>query len=236
MSNLRHAADALLDLLFPGACLLCSRDLAGSAAAAGSMVCPACLAAVQPIRGPRCSVCGMPLVSETGTCTRCRQRGFHFEGAQPLFEYAGAVRQLLYLYKFEGRRRLAVLFAEWLAGALADHWPAAAVVPAPGRPRAFRRRGWEHVEEIARQLERRHGVRVARCLARLAGEEQKGLDFAGRSANVRGRILYRGATAPPAEVVLLDDVLTTGATADECARVLRAAGCRRVWLLTLAID
>lgn len=236
MSNLRDAGAALLDLLFPGVCLLCDRELAGAQAQPGALVCPGCLAGVRPIEGPRCRICGLPLLSESGTCTRCRQRSYHFEGARPLFEYAGAVRELLYLYKFEGRRRLARLFAGWLAQGLARHWPATPLVPVPGRPRALRRRGWEHVEEIARELERAHGASVVRCLARLAGEQQKSLGFAARAANVRGRILYRGSGPPPAEVVLLDDVLTTGATADECARVLRSAGARRVSLLTLAID
>jgi ComF family protein len=192
---------------------------------------------VRPIAGPACSICGTPLLSEAGTCTRCRDRSYHFESARPVFEYAGAVRELLYLYKFEGRRRLAAVFAQWIAEALASCWPGVALVPVPGRAQPLRRRGWEHVAEIARHLERRHGARVLCCLARLPGGQQKLLDFAARAANVRGRIRFRDLGSPlPAEVVLLDDVLTTGATADECARVLRSAGARRVHLVTLAID
>jgi len=237
MSNAREAAGALLDVLFPGTCLLCGRDLGCLATPSRHPVCSGCLVGIRPIDGPRCRACGAAIVSEQEVCGRCRERSFHFESAWPLFEYAGAVRELVYLYKFEGRRRIGRLFAEWVAEALARTWPGLPVVPVPGRPSVLRRRGWEHMQEIARVLRRLHGVPVLRCLSRRGGGEQKGLDFAARSANMRGRILFRGAgLAAGTEAVLLDDVLTTGATADECARVLRARGAGRVYLLTLAID
>jgi ComF family protein len=237
MSNIGAAAEAVLDVLFPGSCLLCGRDLAAMAARSPHPVCGDCLAGIRPIEGPRCRVCGTALVSEREICTRCRESSFHFQSARPLFVYAGALRELLYLYKFEGRRRLGRLFAEWIAAALEETWPGLSVVPVPGRRRVLRRRGWEHVGEIGRALARRHGVAVVRCLARRGGGEQKGLDFAARSANMRGRIVYRGAgLRAGADAVLLDDVLTTGATADECARVLLAHGARSVYLVTIAID
>ncbi len=237
MSNIGAAAEAVLDLLFPGSCLLCGLELAAFPARSSHPVCAGCLAGIRPIQGPRCRVCGAALMFERELCTRCRERSFCFESARPLFVYAGAVRELLYLYKFEGRRRLGRLFAEWIAAALEKAWPGLPVVPVPGRGRVLRRRGWEHVGEIGRALARRHGVAVVRCLERRGGGEQKGLDFAARSANMRGRIVYRGnGFRAGTDLVLLDDVLTTGATADECARVLLAHGARCVRLVTLAID
>jgi competence protein ComFC len=249
VSNVGIAAEAVLDLLFPGSCLLCGGDLAVLATRSPHPVCADCVAGIRRIEGRRCRVCGTALSSEREICTRCRERSFAFDRALPLFAYQGALRELLYLYKFEGRRRLAALFAAWIACALVEAWPGVPVVPVPGRARVLRVRGWEHVGEIGRALERRHGIEVVRCLTRRGGGEQKGLDFAGRAANVRGRIVY-GATAgrgllrgarraglrSGGDAVLLDDVLTTGATADECARVLREHGTRNVHLVTLAID
>jgi predicted amidophosphoribosyltransferase len=92
---------------------------------------------------------------------------------------------------------------------------------------------------IARRLESSHGAIVLRILNRRAGPAQKGLDFAARRENLRGRIGPAGRTGkrpPPPEVVVIDDVFTTGATADACARVLRGMGSRTVSVVTLATD
>ncbi len=77
---------------------------------------------------------------------------------------------------------------------------------------------------------------VRRVLARIPGPAQKGLAFADRLQNLQGRLVLRERTGLPEEVVLIDDVFTTGATADECARLLREAGVLRIYVATLAID
>ncbi len=107
-------------------------------------------------------------------------------------------------------------------------------MPVPPRPG---RRGLDPVERIARILERRWGITVCRCLSRTGGTEQKSLDFAGRSRNLKGRITVRPARGGvPPLAVLLDDVFTTGATADACARALLEAGSVEVRVVTLAVD
>jgi ComF family protein len=236
MSNPLALSRRLMDAAFPQRCVLCRCELSLVDDAADYPVCPACVAALRPIGDPRCGTCGCRLLAGNDVCTRCRRAAFRFDSGRPLFEYAGGVRELIYLYKFESRRLVAGLFAEWAARALEEWRPAVPVVPVPGRPAAARRRGWEHVAEIARVLERRHAVDVLRCLGRTGNTEQKGLDFASRSANLRGRIIHRGEPLAGRAVVLFDDVFTTGATVDECAAVLKARGASRVDVLTIAID
>ena len=127
------------------------------------------------------------------------------------------------------------LFAELLSeplGRLHAGWP---LVPVPGRKKL------DAVELIARSLQARHGVRVVRLLERKGGRQQKTLDLEERRRNLSGRIvlsaLARNAAQPfPGEVVLLDDIFTTGATADACAKVLMAGGCRRVSVMTVAME
>jgi len=182
----------------------------------------------------RCSSCGKPLISESGRCMRCRGAEYGFDSAYPLFRYAGDARSLILAYKSGARRSLAPFFARMLAAALLERYPGRVVVPVPPRPGKLRRKGWDQVEDIARILERRHGVVVRRILARADGEEQKALDLRGRAANMRGRIRLRRAAVPPADPVLLGGVLTTGATLSECAAALRSAGAVRVDAVTIA--
>jgi predicted amidophosphoribosyltransferase len=92
------------------------------------------------------------------------------------------------------------------------------------------------VERIVRALTREVPLDVRRLLVRLGGAAQKGLDFEQRRTNLRGMIRVRERAIVPARVVLLDDVFTTGATADACAGALHEAGCGEVCVLTLAIE
>lgn len=227
------AADAFLEALFPGRCLVCGEWMQVSPGSAAP-VCPGCAAALAPLEGALCGRCGTPLVSEEAVCCRCRAVEYSFLSHRSVFAYSGAVRDLIAHYKIRHRRRLARLFAPRLERLLAESHPGLPVVPVPPRPGRKSRDG---VERIARVLERRHGVRIRRVLQRSVGAAQKTLDFAARQRNLLGSIrVRRGAGALPDRVVLLDDVFTTGATMDACARTLRAAGVREVHAVSLAID
>jgi competence protein ComFC len=227
-----RGARLLLDILFPGRCLLCGAWLP-IPADHPSPVCLCCRARLKPIEGERCSRCGVPLVSERGTCVRCRATEYAFQANLPLFAHAGAARDLLAKLKFERRKRLAPLFAELLLKTMDDARRELPIVPVPSRPG---REGPDAVETIARCLERRHDRQVLRLLTRRGGVQQKTLDFARRRENLSGMIVLRRDAAVPDAVLLLDDVFTTGATLDACAEVLRKAGCRQVLALTLTIE
>jgi ComF family protein len=196
-------------------------------------VCSSCRTALEPVADPRCPLCGMPLLVEEGRCTRCRSAGYAFTSSAAVFVYRGIVRELVIAFKSGGRSRLASLFAPYLAGLLAERCPGTAVVPVPSRPG---RSGPDAVELLARQLERRHGVRVQRLLRRGRGAAQKSLSYAERLRNLQGRIRVARGMRPAGTLVLLDDVFTTGATLDACARALIAAGAARVDAVTLAVD
>lgn len=227
------AVATLLEALFPGRCLLCGEWMPVPPESRAP-VCPDCAATLVPLEGVLCERCGTLLVSEDGTCCRCRGTEYSFRSHRSLFPYSGAVRDLMAHYKIRGRRRVAFFFAPLLAGLLSATHSGFAVVPVPPRPGRKRVDG---VERIARILERRHGVRVLRLLSRSGGLAQKTLDFAARQRNLEGRIRVRpGAGSLPGRVVLMDDVFTTGATMDACARALRAAGVGEVDAVSLAID
>jgi predicted amidophosphoribosyltransferase len=235
MAAPRAEKGLLAEILLPGRCLLCGRWLLFEGRA-GLPVCAECQDGMAPITGPRCAICSMTLAGERDLCMRCRSAGYAFECNHSLFAYAGEVRDLIVSYKLGGRVRVARLFAPLLARVIHERHPGRPVVPVPPRPG---RRGPDAVERIARLLEREHGLPMCRCLARAGGAPQKSLDFASRRENLQGKISVLPGLAGggvPAAAVLLDDVFTTGATADACARALAAAGCAAVAVLTIAVD
>jgi predicted amidophosphoribosyltransferase len=231
--DLLHRATATIaQAVFPGRCLACGTWMDGEDDPA-TPVCRRCRARLVPISGPRCPQCGTPLIVEEGRCTRCRTAGYAFASAAAVFTYRGTIRDLIIALKSGGRNRLVRLFAPFLAALLAERYRDIPVVAVPSRPG---RSGPDAVGRLCRELERRHGVRVLRLLRRGPGPAQKSLTYSERLRNLRGRIrMARGARAAGA-LVLLDDVLTTGATLDACARTLLSAGASRVDAVTLAID
>ncbi len=224
---------AVLEAVFPGRCLVCGAWLLGRGAGPYP-VCPDCVSSLNAISGPRCAKCSMPLVSEIDTCMRCRQSEYAFERNVSLFPYQGPVMTLIRELKFSGRRRLSRLFADLLSEQLFREFPGLPVVPVPGR------RKKDAVEAIAWSLETHHKTPVLRLLERTGGRPQKSLDFEERKKNITGRIRLsnqeREIGKLPAEAALLDDIFTTGATADACARVLLNGGCRSVSVITVAME
>ncbi len=234
---LRNWVSAALELLYPGSCLLCGRQLRFESRPF-CPVCADCLRSLHPVRATRrCRVCSLPLISEQGLCTRCRRRLYAFERNFSIFEYRNEMRELLYQFKFRNRLRLGPVLADFFAEALKERRARGLLVPVPGNPVSVRARGWDPMVVIAGVLGRNHGFPVGRLLARRPGSAQKTLSYEERRSNLAGKVrLRRPPPAGTARVVLLDDVFTTGATASECAHLLEEAGVQSVEVLTLAID
>jgi predicted amidophosphoribosyltransferase len=215
----------LLDLLVPPACLACRAPLR-----AGDPLCRACRAGLVWLPADRCRRCGLP--SPCGS--RCPARAAAFSQAWAPVAYDGTARTLVHALKLRGMVAAADLMAAQIAAVAPPAMLADGVlVPVPGHPRRRRRRGFDQAERIAAALGRRAALPVAGCLSRAgAAPPQAGAGRGQRLRRVGGMIAVTGVA--PGRAVLVDDVHTTGATLDACARALRAAGSTSVVAVTYA--
>jgi predicted amidophosphoribosyltransferase len=186
---------------------------------------------------PSCAGCGR---RGTACCVTCLD-GFgppmrlQVPGVGPpvwtLAAYHGAARELVLAFKERGARTLAAWFGAVVAAALVAVGPRPwTLIPAPSRASAARDRGGDHMRRIAEAV---HVAAVAPVLGLAAGVvDSVGLSATARRQNLDGRVQVHGRP-PPGTTVLLDDVVTTGATAAACVRALRKAGVRTHAVLTL---
>lgn len=227
---------AALDLVFPPLCPVCD-GLLGTGRR--DPLCGACWEGLERIAPPWCRCCGVPLGIE-GLCGACRSRRPPFAYARAALRYGDLAREAIHAFKFGGRRGLAYPLGDLLAGLGLSALPGAApdvLVPVPLHPRRARERGYNQALLLARRLERAWGVpSVAEALQRVAPTRpQTDLDAVERRRNVRDAFAVRWPELIAGRhVVLVDDVLTTGATAGECARILVRAGAAAVGAVTVA--
>ncbi|MBB4664425.1 ComF family protein [Conexibacter arvalis] len=217
---LRRVAAELLAALVPPACLACRAPLRD----AGARLCAGCRRALPWLTGPRCERCGLP--SPCGAT--CPAAGAAFERSWAPLAHDGPARALVAALKFRGALPVADLMAAQIAaGAPAALLDGAVLVPVPSHPARRRARGFDQAELIAAALARRRGLPLAACLRR-GGAATRQLGASRDARLARGRLALAAAGRAPARALLVDDVHTTGATLDACARALRAAGAERV--------
>jgi ComF family protein len=244
-------AESLFAVLFPSDCRICGTPLVRISRLP---VCHECLDAMRPIPGGVCTICGermfsaYALASDSGEsrCRLCRRIEPVFARAAAYGSYESGLRELIHLLKFGGVRPAANVLGRMLAEAMATLEPdfpadTVAVVPVPLHRKKLRQRGFNQAELIARAAMkiRQPGDRLHLCTSVLERTRetasQIGLTTHQRRENLRGAF---GVTRPEwvkgREVLVVDDVYTTGATVSECARVLRRAGASKVWVATVA--
>jgi ComF family protein len=214
----------VLDLLLPQRCLVCSRP--------GNQVCAACTSRLRRIEPPVCERCGAPTAWPVRRCSECTGRRLGFWRARAAVEYDEPVRRIVAAWKERGLRRLAV----WAAAIVAEAVPrpeALCLAYVPPDPDRRLQRGHHAAERLARELSALWTLPLEPLLARGRGStRQRGLSRTERRRNVAAAFHPVGGV--PAQVVLVDDVYTTGATAAAAASALRKGGAKRVEIVTFA--
>ncbi len=236
--TLARGAALALDALLPPQCLACAEPVDRS-----GQLCAPCWGALTWIEAPLCALCGLPFDFELGPaalCGPCAGRRPVFDRARSVLRYDEHSRGLVLAFKHADRTQGAPAFAAWMARAGAALVAEAEVVaPVPLHRWRLLARRYNQAALLATVTAQRAELTAAPDLLRRirATPSQGGLSPAGRADNVRGAFAVRRGREALVEgrrVLLVDDVMTTGATVEACARTLKRAGARAVDVLTLA--
>lgn len=221
-TTIYQATVRLFSGLLPQDCHLCGR-FSGDA-----LLCAACTADLPRLPAALCPVCASPVALDGRVCGACLARPPHFEATRVAHPYAFPVDHLVQGLKYRHHLPL----AKWLAAVLLDHVDASGVdclMPLPLSPERMRERGFNQAQEIARALARRLGMPLVSdaCLRVRDAAAQAGLPWKARQANIRQAFECRADLAGK-RIAVVDDVMTSGATLNEFARVLKLHGALRV--------
>lgn len=235
----RHWADNVFRFVYPPVCAGCGR-ING----AGRGLCPACWKQVAFIERPYCDILGIPFSHDLGAGILSAQAIAEppvFNRLRAAVVHQGVARRLVHGLKYKDRTDLAPMMAGWMVRA-SDGWLSRAdgIIPVPLHRRRLFIRKYNQSAELARQISTLSGVTLMplAILRHKNTARQVGLSISGRTENLRGAF---GVTDEGAgqifgrRIVLVDDVYTTGATANAAARALRAAGAADVTVLTFAM-
>jgi competence protein ComFC len=229
---------AIASLLYPPACVICRASVRAT-----EYLCDQCGAKVVRIVAPFCQKCSEPFegaITSEFTCANCAHRTIHFDAAVAAYRSRGIVRQIIHDFKYGHQIYLRQPVARWLRAALDDvrlrDCRFDIIIPVPLHPTRQRERGFNQASLLAELLSEQVSIQSKPALERVRyTTTQTALDRSERMENLHNAFrLRKNMDVRGLRVLLIDDVLTTGSTLSECARILKRAGAISVHAATAA--
>ncbi len=230
-------SEALAGILFPRRCPVCGDIVLPR----GELICAGCAKELSPVRQPVCMVCGKEVESgRTELCADCMRRPKSFRRNFALLNYNEAARRSMAAVKYKNRRE----YLDFYAAAICRRFGRQLLrcgpdllVPVPVHPSRLRSRGYNQAELLAERVGRELGIAVCPQALRRVKKTlpQKELSSAERMKNLRQAFAPGRLPEGVRTVILVDDIYTTGATLEACARILLSMGVRQVYGLTICI-
>ena len=230
---IHHIADAVGRVIFPPRCVLCDELLEPGQ----TWLHPQCEKDIFRVQEPVCMHCGRPVLAEgeefCPDCKRKKNGSFSFRQGKALFVYQGRIKKAMYRFKYANRREYAAYFAvyadekygEWLRKIAPE-----AIVPVPMYGKKQRKRGYNQAELLARECAKIMNIPYFDTLEKFKeNREQHSIKASERAKNVKGvyRIIDKELVCDK-NILIIDDIITTGHTLGECAKILIKKGCKSV--------
>lgn len=223
-----------MELLYPKTCCFCGKISVQE-------ICDSCKEKVFYIKEPRCKKCGKPIrYEEQEYCHDCQKQSFHYVQGRSLWIHKGAVPWSIYQFKYHNRRIYGKFYAKELYrvyGESIKEWGIDLIVPVPLHWRRRRKRGYNQAEIVARYLGELTGIPIDTRLVirKKYTEPQKTLNNKERVKNLKHVFDVRKMTVREKNILLIDDIYTTGSTIDAISKILLEKGYNKVWFLTISI-
>jgi len=218
-----------VDSFFPRQCVGCGK--------VGGFLCPECLGKLPRLLPPICPNCGRSQASGI-VCPDCRQRQTEIDGIRSPFRFDEVIRKAIHQLKYRNLKAISTCLAELLADYIrSNSLPGEALVCVPLHPRRLRERGYNQSSLLARELGKSIDLPVIEdCLIRVkqAQPQVRAVDVEERRRNVADAFVCRDEKVGGKQIILIDDVCTSGATLESCAAALKSKDATSVWGLTLA--
>ena len=225
--------DHILNWLYPPACIACRVKLPVNMG--NFYICERCEPLFEKVTPPSCNKCGQVLNADDENCASCFGKCFHFESNVSMFMYDELMRDLLRDMKFRNKKRIATGLGLLFAKSIELPDEEFLLTWLPMHPKKQKERGFNQAEIMAKEVAKEFGIPCKNLLKRTVDTPaQSGLHPKLRKENVMGAF-ETNQTVLGASIIIIDDIFTTGASLDECAKVLKESGAKNVCAQTLAL-
>lgn len=230
----------IVDFIFPSFCSICGKPFSTEKEV---VICPHCLSQIKYIGNPLCSQCGKPFYSEAlddHLCGDCLTKKRYFNRARAVGYYDGILRKSIHLLKYKLKSNLAFPLGNLMADRMYSFLkgnPYHLILPVPLHPKRLRERGFNQALSLARLISKKYEILLDGyiLIRKRRTKPQVGLSEQDRKDNVKGSFsLLKNNKIVDKNILLVDDVYTSGNTIEECAKVLIKAGAHKVDVITLA--
>ena len=227
--------DQILNWLYPPTCIACKVMLPVNMG--DFYICDRCEPLFEKVAPPVCKKCGQVLNAEDENCASCFGKSFYFVSNESVFMYDELMRDLLRDMKFRNKKRIATGLGKLWAKLIKMPDEEFVLTWLPMHPKKQKERGFNQAEVMAKVIAQALGLSCRSILRRTVDTPaQAGLHPKLRQENVRDAFeINRGLTIHDANIVVIDDIFTTGASLNECARVLKEGGANNIYAKTLAL-
>ena len=231
---------SIIDFIFPPICSICGKPFSAEKEV---VICTYCLSQIKYIGNPLCSKCGKPFYSELladHLCGDCLAGKRYFNRARAMGYYDGILRKAIHLLKYKLKNNLAFSLGNLMADRMQYFLNGVTyhlIIPVPLHTKRLRERGFNQALLLSRLISKKYKIPLDGCtlIRKRQTKPQVGLSEQDRKDNVKGSfLLLKGDKVLDRDILLVDDVYTSGNTVEECSKVLIKAGAHKVDVLTLA--